>query len=851
MLVGKKSKLTFLTLALLSGVVVCAALFFVVPHGVYAQGELAQGDTGKLLEDTGAAIPGLAKGDPRDLIIRVVKILLSLLGIIALIVMLYGGYQWMTSANEPQKVADAKKTVVNGVIGLAIILASYGITVFIFNALIKAINDGGSDGGAGNPPLGGGIGALGSGIIQSHWPPRNAADIPRNTKIIITFKEPMDLGTIREQSEEASALKTDAVRILTKDTFADGAVAPLTAQVSATADGRTISIDPDIDLGNPIDEVWYRVGLSEKIKKANGNPAFDSLGTYLLDVGSPTPIGFKFGYHWDFQTSTLLDTTPPRVKKVFPANLEAGVPRNAVVQITFTEEVDPTSVSGTVPPFANITLAEGAENVTGAYHISSNYRTATFISNTPCGTNSCGEEVFCLPANAALDGTVHAATLQFAQPDPMAKFPYDGVVDMVGNSLDGNSNGTAEGADDVFGWSFDTGNSLDLTAPRMEITGAENTPYLEPDSLLESSNIDPDAPIQINFNELLNAATLKPDSGYDSPHEYITLLYPLNNPIAYSIGNITGDGCTARCLFRGNPDKGPAPEQCGDGMVDEQKGEACDDGNAKNGDGCSAECLYEPSAVCGDGVVGRGEDCDDGQSPPQNNDGCSATCTWEGNASSGGDILQQVCGNGTINYGESCDDSNNEADDGCTATCTREHPSPPAVYADGGTCGDGIVQRLNNGVGEDCDDRNNTDGDGCSSVCAHEGSLCGDKNLDRSLAGNGGGEECDDGNNAAGDGCSAACLLEGNPAIGNGAGQCGNAAAEAARGEACDDGNPIDKTTVFINHSSFADTTEYAARAGSGVQDAYQNCFTPSRDDTVSGCNAAAGVIAGPNCVAN
>src|SRR3954471_5386119 len=43
---------------------------------------------------------------------------------------------------------------------------------------------------------------------------------------------------------------------------------------------------------------------------------------------------------------------------------------------------------------------------------------------------------------------------------------------------------------------------------------------------------------------------------------------------------------------------------CGDGIVDRDKGEVCDDGNIKNGDGCSADCKSDET--CGNGIADVG-----------------------------------------------------------------------------------------------------------------------------------------------------------------------------------------------------------------------------------------------------
>jgi fibro-slime domain-containing protein len=67
---------------------------------------------------------------------------------------------------------------------------------------------------------------------------------------------------------------------------------------------------------------------------------------------------------------------------------------------------------------------------------------------------------------------------------------------------------------------------------------------------------------------------------------------------------------------------------CGNGTVETNYGEQCDDGVNDGGYGqCDRGCVLAPR--CGDGKVQEefGEDCDDGNSTPR--DGCSATCTYE------------------------------------------------------------------------------------------------------------------------------------------------------------------------------------------------------------------------------
>lgn len=69
--------------------------------------------------------------DPRDIAVDIVKYLMTFLGIIAVVVILLGGFKWMTAAGNEDKVAEAKKLIIAGVIGLIIILSAFAIVTFV------------------------------------------------------------------------------------------------------------------------------------------------------------------------------------------------------------------------------------------------------------------------------------------------------------------------------------------------------------------------------------------------------------------------------------------------------------------------------------------------------------------------------------------------------------------------------------------------------------------------------------------------------------------------------------------------------------------------------------------------
>jgi len=79
---------------------------------------------------------GLGAKSVPEIVGSVIGIGLSLLGVIFLVLMVYGGTLWMTSYGNEQKVTKAKDLIISAVIGLIIVLAAYTITQFIVGALI-------------------------------------------------------------------------------------------------------------------------------------------------------------------------------------------------------------------------------------------------------------------------------------------------------------------------------------------------------------------------------------------------------------------------------------------------------------------------------------------------------------------------------------------------------------------------------------------------------------------------------------------------------------------------------------------------------------------------------------------
>lgn len=491
--------------AAVAGLSLAAILIFLPTGPVFAQ-------LGDQLETVGEA-SGLAKTSLPILIARIIRTILGVLGLITVVLVIYAGYLYLTAHGEEEPVKKAKKILKNAAIGLAIILASFGITTFILNALLSAAGIGGGVSTSGvnySEPL---SGSLGAGIIESHYPARNALEIPRNTRIMVTFKEPIDLNSIISDYDASVAagsttfnLNTDNILIyptdeVNTDTGVKATDVKEEATITFTEDKQTFVFKPVEYLGSSVTDTNYSVFLGPGIKKEDGDDAF---------TGTESE-----GYEWSFEVSTEIDLTPPTVVSVLPIDSSTEAP-NALVQITFSEAMDPVEASGTYgggETFTNISVLNSTTNVDGTASVSNQYRTVEFLPTLPCGEDPCGNTIYCLPFGTSIDVQARAATVNEDEA-PQAVSLVDGLIDAAGNSLDGDGDWgetTGEAGDDYV-WDFTTTSEVNDDVPVI----SEVFPSLE-----SNEEFGVDDQVEITFDMAMRSATLITDnarleSDYDS-----------------------------------------------------------------------------------------------------------------------------------------------------------------------------------------------------------------------------------------------------------------------------------------------------------------------------------------------
>lgn len=68
---------------------------------------------------------------PETVVLGAITILLGFLGVIFLVLMIYGGWLWMTAQGNEEQTTKARKIIFDAIIGLLILAAAYIITVVV------------------------------------------------------------------------------------------------------------------------------------------------------------------------------------------------------------------------------------------------------------------------------------------------------------------------------------------------------------------------------------------------------------------------------------------------------------------------------------------------------------------------------------------------------------------------------------------------------------------------------------------------------------------------------------------------------------------------------------------------
>lgn len=268
----------------------------------------------------------LGSDDPRSLASRIINIALSILSIIAVALVIYAGFLWMTSGGDEDKIDKAKRTLKNAVIGLIIILVAWGIVWFVFKSLTSDdLFNNSNNNNQGFFQTG--LGAMGNCSIESVYPNPGQTAVPRNTNIMATFKE--EVASTSVSSSTVIICNEEDFNFSSKECSAP---VPFTFN---TVDNKIFVFSLGALLGNENGFSNYVVYFSSDILKIDGTTS----------IFGSCPNNY---FSWGFEVSNILDLTPPQINSIFPS------PDNFQDQVSVSTSLSFASASLTVLAQPNI-----------------------------------------------------------------------------------------------------------------------------------------------------------------------------------------------------------------------------------------------------------------------------------------------------------------------------------------------------------------------------------------------------------------------------------------------------------------------------------------------------------------
>lgn len=223
--------------------------------------------------------------------------------------------------------------------------------------------------------------------VTAVTPLNNATGVAINRNVTATFSEAMDAATISTSTFS----------------LACPAGTPVTGVVTYVASSKAATFNP------------------------TGNLPVSTVCTATITTGAKDVAGnaLASSFIWTFTTGVTTDTTAPTVSSTVPATGATGVATNTQITATFSEDMDPATISGTTFTLVNTTL--GGTAVAGNVTYSVGSKTAIFTPTSPAT----------LPASTLFTGTITT-----------------GVKDLADNAMTAN-----------YTWTFTTGAASDTTAP--------------------------------------------------------------------------------------------------------------------------------------------------------------------------------------------------------------------------------------------------------------------------------------------------------------------------------------------------------------------------------------------------
>ncbi len=299
------------------------------------------------------AYDGFILGDasPIDIIIAIINWTLAILALIAVVIVLWGGLTWMFSQGDEEKISKAKAILRNGVIGLTIVLAAWGIATYVINLFLDLTDASTADyippGDVYEP-------SDGSPFYVDHSNPRdNEEDVPLCHIVAVTFSYPVNETSITDNSFQVTVAQdaasnpdggrgnnescADDVQCLS-GICSDSGVCSGDRVEGSFAFSESDYAAVFYPAADYLADTLYEVELSTSVEGINP----DTGAVYNLTAGDPKRI-------FNFTTGSSTDDIPPKVDVTsvtpYPSDGDTDMCLNPTIQVSFSESLDPASPS--------------------------------------------------------------------------------------------------------------------------------------------------------------------------------------------------------------------------------------------------------------------------------------------------------------------------------------------------------------------------------------------------------------------------------------------------------------------------------------------------------------------------
>src|SRR3989338_3895074 len=263
----------------------------------------------------------------RLIIGRLIRSMLVLVGVVLVVLILYGGALWMMAGGAADKITKARAVIVNAIVGLLIVFASFAITQFVVSSLVRAtsssVTDGGGPGLPGCPTCPVDVSDI---FVAESWGCLEdfADTVPRNAVIQVAFNR---------------NVVTNAEYLTSFITVQTVPASPTPVPVSVSGRGQVVTIAPTTPCPDG-DATCFEEGTNYVVQISEGFESASPSVEIECSVTAPCSFEFKTTGVVDFAAPVVTLNEPDTGDPVYAQTalvLQATIVDNSGVGITVFE----------------------------------------------------------------------------------------------------------------------------------------------------------------------------------------------------------------------------------------------------------------------------------------------------------------------------------------------------------------------------------------------------------------------------------------------------------------------------------------------------------------------------------